>query len=137
MTRPQEHDKNLESQIQKLVKERNFAGAAALQEEIDKSRADEKFEAELARLVAHRDFTGAARLQEEKEKRADSQHLCTVEQRKTPASPGLDADKMKTANRARAAAAAARTAATTAELALEARCLVHETEITRLLAKKD
>ena len=62
----QEHEKEVETQIQKLVGERNFAAAAALREEFNRSAAqekDEEFEADVARLLARRDFAGAAALQ--------------------------------------------------------------------------
>ena len=67
--RQQEHEKEVESQIEKLLGERDFAGAAALQEEAKRRAAQEKdedFEADLARLLARRDYAGAAALQAKK-----------------------------------------------------------------------
>ena len=66
-------EQETEAQLQKLLGERNFAGAAALQEEADRRAAQEKdedFEADLARLLVRRDYAGAAALQAEADKRA-------------------------------------------------------------------
>ena len=66
-------EEETEAKLQKLLGERDFAGAAALQEEAKRRAAQEKdedFEADLARLLARRDYAGAAALQAEAEKRA-------------------------------------------------------------------
>ena len=66
-------EEEMEAKLQKLLGERDFAGAAALQKEADRRAAQEKdedFEADLACLLARRDFAGAAALQAEADKRA-------------------------------------------------------------------
>ncbi len=66
-------EEETEAKLQKLLGERDFAGAAALQEEAKRRAAQEKdedFEADLARLLARRDYAGAAALQAEADKRA-------------------------------------------------------------------
>ena len=66
-------EEEMEAKLQKLLGERDFAGAAALQKEADRRAAQEKdedFEADLACLLARRDFAGAAALLAEADKRA-------------------------------------------------------------------
>ena len=64
----QELDKSLKARLQKLVDKGDYAGAAAVQKQLDEHRVDEEaYEAEIARLVEDKDFLGAAKLKAEKD----------------------------------------------------------------------
>ena len=120
------NEETYQAKLNLLLANQDYAGAAKLQAEVkgSQSRVDEDaHEAELARLVSIEDYAGAAKLKEEKQKRPDNQHVL----------PRANAELQ----RALAAAATARTAATQAARALEARNLGHAAEIQRLLAKTD
>ena len=124
-------EETYQARLDLLVAQSDYAGAAKLQEQqkaLQKQKPhiqaeEEAHDAEIQRLVSLHDYAGAAKIQSQKKKPTDNQHL------RNPANEIQE----QALRRARAS----RSAATKAERALEARCLVYQKEIARMVDSQD